>query len=543
MTSTRSMSVDGRGGMSWIAEAWHVARKDLRHARWMTLAYLLLIVIITLRVVGVLLPDHFALSFATPMLSMLAILLVATMVQEDSPARADAYWAALPLRESAILSGKGIAMALLLLPAIAAHAFLLWWLGVPSALVPGMLLRAMWVFVAWLLAAALLGCVTRDIKALILACIVGSITVLVLYSTLPVQKASVYVYRHGLSGIAIVCALCFALLVLHTMYRVRDRGRIAWVGALLGVAMLLFVTSTWPWYLSAKVRPALGRHSAPPALTVRADSAGLESGGVSVQLSVWSAVPDSLQRFLVSIDGFDAPGAEPQHDARSVDSAVVALGSAGSFNYGNSSLDIQPPIPPAPQGTRWSPMRSTFRLPLARRKITLTPEGWRRVREGAATIRVFGTVTELEATPPVTLPMAGTGWARVHNIRMRADRLHDAPGRFRVRVTRSEREELVGVDYAERRRSYALVNPSRGESLLLFTGGSGYEAELLVLPTSPMVRASEDAEVPSDGSSVETMQLQPTSSFLEGARLVLIRWNTVRRYNAVFGPATLQNSP
>jgi hypothetical protein len=92
--------------MKWHAQVLHVARKDLRLSRWLLLAYAAVVA-----GVGAAAAEWGVFAAVAPPLRMLGVVLLGTvllafLVQADSPARSDSLWVILPLRSSAVFAAK-----------------------------------------------------------------------------------------------------------------------------------------------------------------------------------------------------------------------------------------------------------------------------------------------------------------------------------------------------------------------------------------------------------------------------------------------------
>ena len=109
--------------MNTIAQMLHVARKDLRESRWPFIVYVALVALAAARVT-----DWWSASRVLEMAMFLVVIagvvLVATLIQSDSPIRADAFWATRPLSPTAVLLAKILLVVVIVvaLP-VAAQAF------------------------------------------------------------------------------------------------------------------------------------------------------------------------------------------------------------------------------------------------------------------------------------------------------------------------------------------------------------------------------------------------------------------------------------
>jgi hypothetical protein len=96
--------------MTPLAQVVHVVKKDLRLLRWPLAAFAVVLAMVAAlndrdaQLVG---------SSVIPILAVIAgMLLVATLVQEQSPSAADASWRVLPLSPAAVFVAKLLMLAM-----------------------------------------------------------------------------------------------------------------------------------------------------------------------------------------------------------------------------------------------------------------------------------------------------------------------------------------------------------------------------------------------------------------------------------------------
>lgn len=227
--------------MRWHRQVLHVARKDLRLARWVIAAYLLLVVTATAVALDLRVPEVG--GFWPLLVTLCGVVAAGVLVQRDSPSRKDAFWLRHPLSPSAVFGAKVAVIAGVLLGAgllgelvaILAHDLppgdALALLGTPA-------LGAGFLFGFGALAAA----VTRDLRTLLLvllgALIAASLGSLLLAGLLEETRLQ---GRPGtvswLAAVVTVAAL-FAL-TLHQYHTRRTRRTVV-------LALALFVLSLRP---------------------------------------------------------------------------------------------------------------------------------------------------------------------------------------------------------------------------------------------------------------------------------------------------------
>lgn len=220
--------------MSWLAQVGHVLKKDVRQHRWMIVITLLALAGAVTEAMGwgggsvrfpltspfTLVPS---ISGATTFL-VAGLLLVAFLVQGDSPARTDTFWVPRPLSPSAVVAAK-VALAgflLVVLPlvwevtAIGIH-------HVWSARVVGILGRSVLVQTALLAAVAVVAALTPDLRTFVVAFLVAVFA----WSgaTTFMRQAMTGLSRGGGTGPTLVEAtvwLVGGLALVAYQYRVRD---------------------------------------------------------------------------------------------------------------------------------------------------------------------------------------------------------------------------------------------------------------------------------------------------------------------------------
>ena len=170
--------------MSWLAQVGHVLRKDARQQRWMIAITLLALAGAVAQAMGwasgsssipVSVPLTFirTISGATAFL-LAGLLLVAFLVQGDSPARTDAFWVPRPLSPSAVFVAK-VALAGFLLVALP----LVWEVAaigihhIWSGAVVETVARSVLVQTALLAAVAVVAALTPDLRTLVVAFLVA----------------------------------------------------------------------------------------------------------------------------------------------------------------------------------------------------------------------------------------------------------------------------------------------------------------------------------------------------------------------------------
>jgi hypothetical protein len=158
--------------MSWSRQVVHVMMKDLRENSWAVGVYIALAAVATANAFRTVQTGAIA-SLTMPMIILFGMITVASLIQGDSPIRADAFWASRPLTASAVLVAK-LLLAVIVVIGVAA-------LGQSIGLVahhlaprdvPGALVWSILDYGRWLLIAMVLAAVTRDLRTFIVALLV-----------------------------------------------------------------------------------------------------------------------------------------------------------------------------------------------------------------------------------------------------------------------------------------------------------------------------------------------------------------------------------
>ncbi len=226
----------------------HVMNKDLRENRWSFGVYIALSVIATGSAVrfG---QNGPAIGIAMPLLVLFGMIVVASLVQCDSPIRADAFWASRPLDPAAVLSAKFTltVIAVIGIPLLGELIALIT-NATPRSELPAAIVASAWAYWKWLLLALVIGAVTTDLKSFLVA-LISIPTVVFLWAwirageTARVLLTSVNGAHYPLRDWALVVAGmlgCIALLA--QLYRTRAVRPATWVAAFV----LLLCAETTP---------------------------------------------------------------------------------------------------------------------------------------------------------------------------------------------------------------------------------------------------------------------------------------------------------
>lgn len=271
--------------MRWIAQVGHVARKDVRQVGWMLLLYAATVAVSTGGIVTgktfgpysstpnsieLGMPDSFTV-IVPALLSLIAILSVATLVQLDSPTRPNAFWSTRPLSPSAVLTSKLIvAGGGILGLAIVGVTIALRSIHTDASTISGIILSATLSSFDWILAVLVLGALTRDIRGFIVGLTTTILGLLLLTWILDGQSIMLDTW---ISNILTIAPNAVGLWFVIRLYRTHERGRATWIAGFVIAFTLIFVSFFGPPVSSdvpmlnqratLQVAPVMPNHSKP----------------------------------------------------------------------------------------------------------------------------------------------------------------------------------------------------------------------------------------------------------------------------------------
>jgi hypothetical protein len=500
--------------MKWHAQVAHVARKDVRQFRWMIAAYALVVAAATAEA------GWSAFGADMPLLWMFVLVvtgmvLLAVLVQADSPARSTPFWVTLPLHSSAVFTAKLVVGVLVVLGlALAGQAVALSAHAVSAGDLPGLLGRSAVAFGLWLGTAAVIAALAPDLRTFLLAL---TLTTLSWFIGATIIWSSLASSEH--SGplpllVRLAAVLCMVALLAHQYLTRRMRLGLAAV-ALLWVAGLL-------------VPPLVSRSIADHA-----------AGVVPGPLRAATIIIDSVQFHsgLEPMMRIRVKGLSPVHNYVLM-SPVVELrmenGSSAPVHTNERFIWLGHGVVRL-EGIRWvnrtEPAQETqeFNTGVG---LTLTPAQRRALEQGRARLSLRGRVEVREPRVKMDLPAVAGAAAARQGLRMRVTRaevLAQGPS-VEVRASSVASSRSAGSRperwSGPRLTDHVLVNRSRGEGLTMNQRNNSGSDGGLVLP-GPSVAALrvvlEPVGTPSPESGVE-------AGWLNGARLLVLEWVPLGSY-------------
>jgi hypothetical protein len=505
--------------MKWYAQVVHVARKDLRLAGWLILIYGAVVAGVTAGAVEWGISTAAVAPLPTFGLVLLGMVLFAILVQADSPARSDAFWASRPLYPLAVFSSKMLIAFLLLLglPLLGQLVGLLAH-DVAARDLPALLADSALSYSSWLGMAAVIAALTRDLRTYLVA------LVLVTLGWFIGLQALGFLLNPSMTPgppppllvpVAIVTGM---LLVLARQYVTRDVRRGVWTAGVLAIVstLLPLVAPRAAW----SVVPASGEvpnHVRLVGLSI--EDVELRGGSKALMQLRLEGVSRFHRYALVS----------PVVHLHRPDGTVM------SYTVSKSPIGLSTPNLRLPEDFQWlgerpSPRAFThgFFIVLPEAQVAeLARGGVRLVVQGHIEVREPRVIADLPLDLGATAAHDGQ---RVRIVRV--ERAAEGPS-VEVRISavapaKSPSFEQLYSPSWESPLVYALVNQGRKEALALDWGGSSGSSFGLVLPGPRVWRQTtqlhRNPQYP-DASVAELSQ-----EWLGRARLLLVRWVPVGSY-------------
>jgi hypothetical protein len=506
--------------MSAMAELWHIVRKDVRQSRWLLAAFIVLVIAATLGAVTRerLLDGN--LQWAAGLLLILGPITAASIIQADSPTQADAFWASHPFRRWAMLGAK-ITMALvflLLLPLIGQLLGLIAFRVPPSEL-PTMMLASVVSYGLLLLIAAFVAALTPELRGFVL----GLIAFLVAVVAISIAGAELqWSWNPVLRGVLQVLSLGGVVALLAVLYVRRDtRGARA-----LGVAALALMLVAGVDPIGTPARdgtlaslPAPKRTAA-VALELRDTAQIARTGQAQFRLRLVGGVDgvhyrldDMRARFFLHGGGtLDLPARQ-----------VIAHTTSPTFATAVPALPGVPPI---------RTMEQPFVHSMTDVTLDLTDEQRGTLVQGVDSAEFSSDIVVLEPRVLMTLPLKAGAHALADGHEVRIERLGFGASTdvldLSVKTLAGAGGEYSWMD-SENGLLAVVVNAERSEGIGLARGGASANPGLLVLPGAGLQQGTLMFRQP----SVRRGEPPPVDdAFLQGASVMLVRWQPTGRYEA-----------
>jgi hypothetical protein len=464
---------------------------------------------------GAAVPDVFVFVFPL-LIVVLGLIVSASLLQLDSPTRANAFWASRPLSPSAVLLAKLAVVAITIVGASLLAVFIaLKLLDATAAATGALVAHSAIAFGELALAAMVVSAITDDIRGAAVLLIILYVGSLFLTGTV---AGVVALWASTLIGVA------GGVSVLVYLYRTRDKRpamRIA--GAV--PACLLVVSFQVPVGLATRATPAV---KTGPSLAIEAvdPSMWYANRQLTIRLRLVSTSIPPVERFDFAGDSVTI---------RSVLGKQVTL-SAGVVP---AWPGLRPQLGP---NVRWITAESNTGSSALFSMQSQTGDD-RAILSSAASVAVVGTVTTLRSRVIASLPLRVGARATQGGRRIAIYGFsHDSNGvelwvqTSAIPGMTSDYERMVWS--SSDRFSYAIVNVARSEAIRVRSqSSSGGGSNTLILPWIPLSRWSAYFTTSASGAAPSGLPLD--DAWYADARLVVFDWDVVDRYRAR-GYATLR---
>ncbi|HEX2190745.1 MAG TPA: hypothetical protein VHG51_17690, partial [Longimicrobiaceae bacterium] len=441
-------------------------------------------------------------------LLLLGMLVLAVLVQADSPGGGNAFWATLPLRPSAVASAKVLVAALVIVgiplvgqtAALAAHDVAV---GDP----PGLLLDSVVSYGFWLAAAAVVAALTPDLRTFIVAFALAAIgSTIALTALMSILDRSVDEFA-SLPRLLQAVEVAGLLLLLAHLYRTRDVRRGAWVAGLFGAVLLLAPAALPRSQPGAGVGP-VPAHLRPAVLEI--EEVRPIPGGAEVQLDVRLVGGSERHEYVLKepVVRFVTQGGSSE--TVELEHSYSLAGAPSRVLDGLRWFGERGPAPPTTSAIQVEPSRAQ-REALVAGRAALELRGRLEVRE----LRVWADL------PLETGATAASAGRRVAVVGV-SEAAHGPVVDLWTSAVASSRSATNPLEYGDvwGSRAYALVNRARGEALALTAAGGSGIGLGLVLPGPDTREFTFKLEPRRFGPSFGLLD----EGWRRDARLVLLEW-------------------
>ena len=461
--------------MTPLAQLWHVFVKDVRQQRWLVLLYVVLVVAAAGHALAWRPFADGVFGGTMMVVGLVILLLLASVVQGDSPTRSDAFWASHPLDPYAVLGAKVLfAIALLAVGAIGQEVVLQAY-DATSADVARLVVEPVLVLGAVMLIAGLIASLTRDLRTFTMVAIVTPLAMILSIVLITALLRESVAFRIGSQAMQVtrIVALVLAAALIPWLYRTRDNRwtmRIAGY-VIAGVAIVTLFTggpvrTTAPTSEAPASRPV--QHF-PLSIVVPPDGVRGDPAQIAFAI-VMPPVPEQLHLAI------RAPIATLRFSDRS--SARVPLGY--SFGYMTLGSGNRPPHPDIP-GVRWLPGGGTASVATTTVSGMLTPEQRLALDAGGATVVVEATIEVDTVVAGDAVRLAAGSMAQRDGHRVTVERWSHYAANPDIIVAAASLADDEPYDF-DPQREYALLNRHRGEALSLNRAELNQSMDGLVLP-------------------------------------------------------------
>jgi hypothetical protein len=498
--------------MTFLGELWHIVKKDVRQSRWLLGAFVLLAIAATIGAVSAENIVGGRLQLAALLMIITGPVAAATIVQADSPTRADAFWASKPFRRSAMFAAKLVLLVgvLLLLPLLGQ------WLGLIAFDVPrdeqwSILLTSAGTYGSVLLIAMFLAALTPELRSFMLAVVACLIAMLAIGIALSGELGSVW----GESVMHVVAEVAGLIGVVALFMLLYLRGRVPWTRTLGVVVLALFLTGT---LASSELTPraevvadAVKVVPGMPAITVEMrDTARIRREG-RFHLRITLTGASGNQRYRLD-------QARARFFLRDGTTTEMPLWAYGPMVLRTGKLDL-PGIPTVHEGM------ARFSGPSMTREQAVLGDVRRALLGGIDSVRVTGKLILVQPHVFAMLPLrrGATVLRDGQSTRITALGLDAANDILRL-STKTVGRSSGSQDWSNNGigTTTYLVNEQRHEAVALQAMSGGYSPGLLVLPGAGVRQGTNSYRAPNE-DEIDMPLLD--AAWLRDASLMLISWD------------------
>lgn len=483
--------------MTPLAQLWHVFVKDVRQQRWLALLYVVLVIAAAGHALAWR-PFADGMFGGTMMVvGLVILLLLASVIQGDSPTRSDAFWASHPLDPYAVLGAKFLfAIALLAVGAIGQEVVLQTY-GVNRADALRLVVEPLRVLGAVMVAAGLLASLTRDLRTFVMVAIVTPLAMILSMVVVTAYARGGVAFTIGARGVqaARIVSLVFAAALILWLYRTRDNRRTVRIAGyvIAGIAIVTLFTGG-PVRATA---PTAAVPATPPVqrfpLSIVVPPDGVR--GDPAQLAFAIVVPTVPEQLRLAIR-------TPTATLRFGDGTWATVPLGYSFGYMTLGSGNRPPHPDIP-GVRWLPAGGSASVATTTVSGMLTPEQRLALDAGGASVVVEATIEVDTIVAGDAVRLAAGSMVQRDGRRVTVERWSHYAANPDIIVATVSVAEDEPYDFGPE-REYALLNRQRGEALSLNGAELNQSMDGLVLPgtTIWMTRARLTAlkRMPSEGA-------------------------------------------
>jgi hypothetical protein len=501
------------GGVIWPEQVLHLLKKDVAEHRWLVLLYLVIIAMAMGHAMGWHPLESPGLSMMMVLVGIIGGMVVASVIQGDSPTRTDAFWASHPIDASAVLASKICAAVLVVGIAMLAQLVVLHWYDLAWSESFRLAGRPAVGFAFGLLGALAVGALTRDMRSFILVALAIPVTLILLGSLLMSAFPQLTFLQFTPGGLAATKLLCGVgeILLLVWIYHSRD-GR--WLTRIVGYALAALTLFTLVTSLPPKARVYSLTPADVPRIAVRVEPRATKASRNVTDLGIDFVIGPSPAGYRYAIES-------PKAVVRLRDGSTMHLSLSYALLEFSSSLgDPEPALPLLP-GVKWlgADARTESRTPLG---ATLDADQQARLARGVESISIDASVRVLALTVTDTIPLVQGTDARHGGRLVRVEKWDPHAGRVTLTVLMNNvtgKSPMEATDWiGETGSRYALLNSRRGEGIGLPAAGNGFGVSGIVLPGSTMLSTTSKYGSNKPGNSVIPLD----AAWLSDAKLLVI---------------------